>query len=98
MKGDERILSDSAFVNQILFEAEKNVGKRNHLKARRVNLGMVAQRVADSVGLKVQDVWSAGKYRKIVQVRSLFVSQNEKIAVKNILVFKICSLENHVYS
>ncbi len=29
------------------------------------------QRVAGIVGLEVQDVWAAGKYRKIVQARSL---------------------------
>ncbi len=32
---------------------------------------MVVQRVADIIGLEVQDVWAAGKYRKIVQARSL---------------------------
>jgi len=36
-----------------------------------MNLGMVAQRVADMVRMEVQDVWFTGKYRKIVQARRL---------------------------
>ena len=34
-------------------------------------LHMKSVRVAHIVGLEVKDVWSAGKYRKIVQARSL---------------------------
>ena len=71
MKGDERILGDSDFVNRILSEAEETFEKRHHLKHSGVDLEMVAQRVAHIVGLEVEDVWSAGKYRKTVQARSL---------------------------
>ena len=71
MKGDERILGDSDFVNRILSEAEETFEKRHHLKYSGVDLEMVAQRVAHIAGLEVKDVWSAGKYRKIVQARSL---------------------------
>jgi REP-associated tyrosine transposase len=71
MKGDERILGDSDFVNQILSKAEEDFQRHYKLKAMGIDLDMVAQRVADIVGLEVQDVWTAGKYRKIVQARSL---------------------------
>ena len=71
MKGDEQILGDRAFVIQILSEAEANFENRYYLKTMGMTLDMVAQRVANIVGIEVQDVWSAGKYRKIVQARSL---------------------------
>jgi putative transposase len=71
MKGDERILGDSAFVNQILTRAEENFQKHHYMKTMGINLDMVAQRVADIVGLEIRDVWSAGKYRKVVKARSL---------------------------
>jgi hypothetical protein len=67
MKGDERILGDRAFVSQILSDAEANFEKRYYLKTMGMTLDRVAQRVANIVGIEVQDVWSAGKYRKIVQ-------------------------------
>ncbi len=71
MKGDERILGDSDFINQILSEAEEAFHRHYKLKAMGIDLDMVAQRVADIVGLEIQDVWASGKYRKIVQARSL---------------------------
>jgi hypothetical protein len=71
MKGDERILGDSDFVNQILTDAEEQVKRQYHLKTLGINIDMVAQRVSDIVGLDVDKVWSAGKNRKIVQARSI---------------------------
>jgi putative transposase len=71
MKGDERILGDSAFVNQILSEADEHFERRHYLKTMGVNLDMIAERVASIVGIDAHEVWSAGKHRKIVQARSI---------------------------
>ncbi len=53
MKGDERILGDSDFINQILSEAEEAFHRHYKLKAMGIDLDMVAQRVADIVGLEI---------------------------------------------
>ena len=52
MKGDERILGNSAFVSQILSQAEENFEKRYYLKTVGMNLDMLAQRVLKSTELK----------------------------------------------
>jgi len=52
MKGDERILGNSAFVSRILSQAEENFEKRHYLKTVGMNLDMLAQRVLKSTELK----------------------------------------------
>jgi hypothetical protein len=71
MKGDERILGDSDFVHQILAEAEEQIKRQYHLKSLGIDIDMIAERVSEIVGLNVDEVWSAGKHRKIVQARSI---------------------------
>jgi putative transposase len=71
MKGDERILGDSDYVEEVLGAANEALNKRYQLKALGLNVDKVAERVADLLGLTVEAVWAAGKHRKTVVARSL---------------------------
>ncbi len=70
-KSDERILGDGDFVNRVLASAEEEMEKRYALKARGFDLDRIASRVSEVLGLEVGDVWAKGKYRHVVEARSL---------------------------
>ena len=71
VKGDERILGDGDFVDQVLRDAEDALSRGNKLKAEGMNVEKVAERVVRLFAMKAGEVWSSGKNRKIVQGRSL---------------------------
>lgn len=71
LKGDERILGDSDFVEQVLAAADELLEKKYRFKAQGMDVDKIAQRVADLLDLDPNEVWSEGKYRQIVQARSL---------------------------
>jgi putative transposase len=70
-KGDERILGDGDFVEQILKAANEAMKKKYSLKAQGFDLDKVASRVADLLQSNSDVVWAAGKHRHIVEARSL---------------------------
>ena len=70
-KNDERILGDGDFVNRVLASAEEAMEKRYALRSRGMDLAGVAARVSELMGLNPKEVWAAGKYRRIVEARSL---------------------------
>jgi putative transposase len=70
-KNDERILGDGDFVTRVLAFAEEAMEKRYALRSSGMDLAGVAVRVSDLTGLKPEEVWAAGKYRRIVDARSL---------------------------
>ena len=70
-KNDERILGDGDFVRGVLASAEETMEKRYALRSRGLDLEGVAFRVSEVLGLKPEEVWAAGKYRRIVEARSL---------------------------
>lgn len=71
MKGDERILGDSDFVQTVLKQSKEDFERRYRLKARGVDLNAIADHVSVLLDLPVEDVWSKGKYRPVVAARSL---------------------------
>ena len=71
VKGDERILGDGDFVDQVLRDAEDALSRGNKLKAEGMNVEKVAERVVRVFDMKAGEVWSSGKNRKIVHGRSL---------------------------
>ena len=71
LKGDERILGDSDFVLQVLKTANEVLENKYHLKAQGMDIEKIAQRVAELLDISLSEVWSQGKYRKIVNARSL---------------------------
>jgi len=70
-KNDERILGDGDFVERVLASAEETMEKRYALRSGGLDLDGVASRVSEVLGLKPEDVWAAGKYRRVVEARSL---------------------------
>ena len=70
-RNDERILGDGDFVGWVLASAEEAMEKRYALRARGVNLAFIASRVSQVLGVKPKEVWAEGKYRHIVEARSL---------------------------
>ena len=70
-RNDERILGDGDFVGRVLATAEKSMEKRYALKAHGFDLEKIASRVSEVLGVEAEDVWGRGRYRHIVEARSL---------------------------
>jgi REP-associated tyrosine transposase len=70
-RNDERILGDGDFVGRVLASAEEAMEKRYALRSHGVNLAFIASRVSQVLGVKPEEVWAVGKYRRIVEARSL---------------------------
>jgi REP element-mobilizing transposase RayT len=71
VKGDERILGDSDFVESVLKESNERLERKYHLKAKGYDFSTVVERVAQLLDLKVNDILRPGKQRQIVKARSL---------------------------
>jgi REP element-mobilizing transposase RayT len=72
VKGDERILGDSEFVLDTLKESSERFERRYELKARGYDLGALAERVGEIFGMEAEDLYSPGKYRRLIKPRSVF--------------------------
>ncbi len=68
---DERILGDGDFVESVLTAANEAMERRYYLQSSGFTLARVAARVADVLGMRPEDVWAAGRYRHLVEARSL---------------------------
>jgi putative transposase len=71
-KGDERILGDGDFVEQTLKAANEAMERKYMLQAQGIDLDKIANRVANLLEIDTAEVWATGRYRHIVQARSLF--------------------------
>lgn len=70
-KSDERILGDGDFVEQTLALSQEPLEHKYSLQARGYDMGKVADRVCELLGVKRSDIWAPGKERYRVQARSL---------------------------
>jgi putative transposase len=70
-RNDERILGDGDFVGRTLRSAEEAMEKRYTFRSRGFDLERVASRVSQVLKVKADEVWAEGKYRRIVEARSL---------------------------
>jgi len=70
-KSDERILGDGDFVESVLASANEAMERKYDLESRGFTLDKVAARVAEVLGMNPEDVWATGRYRHIVEARSL---------------------------
>jgi hypothetical protein len=70
-RNDERILGGGDFVGRVLASAEEAMEKRYALRLRGFDLERVASRVSEVLKVKPEEVWAEGKYRRIVEARSL---------------------------
>jgi len=71
IKSDERILGDERFVERILAESQEHYERQFALKAKGVDIDTIADRVAELLGIQVNQVWQSGKSRLQVKARSL---------------------------
>jgi putative transposase len=71
VKGDERILGDSDFVETVLASANEALEERYFLKARGIDFDRVVSRVAEVMKLTPDQVTAWGKSPQTVQARSL---------------------------
>ena len=70
-KNDERILGDGNFVEQVMSSAEEAMERRYKLRAEGVDLDRLTFRVSKIFGIKEKEIWSPGKFRRIVEARSV---------------------------
>ena len=70
-KSDERILGDGDFVEKVLAEAEEQRERKHRLLVQGYDLGKVASRVSECLGVATSEIWAGGKDRKRVRARSL---------------------------
>jgi putative transposase len=70
-KGDERILGDSEFVEQVLEAAEERWERRYALQAKGYDFNKVVARVAEVLNIDLHNVVRQGKSPKTVKARSL---------------------------
>jgi len=71
MKGDERILGDGDFVEFVLKTAQENLEQKYELESLGYDFDWLVERVADILKLDPKDLFTPGKYRHVVQARSL---------------------------
>ncbi|PQP34300.1 transposase, partial [Desulfobacteraceae bacterium SEEP-SAG9] len=71
IKGDERILEDSDFVDKVLSQASEQMERRYRLKAQGWTLTKITARVAEIFGIEKDQVVVAGKLPDRVRARSV---------------------------
>jgi len=71
LKGDERILGDSDFVNDVLSGQKERFERRYWFQSQGYDLECIVQRAADVLELKAAEVWSPGNQPLRVKARSL---------------------------
>lgn len=70
-RSDERILGDGDFVESVLAAAEEAMERKYALRSKGFTLDKVADRVSEELGIDISDVWASGRYRSVVESRSL---------------------------
>ena len=71
IKGDERILGDSDFVEKVLSQASEQMEQRYRLKAEGWTLEKITERVAEIFDIEKEQVLTAGKQPDRVRARSV---------------------------
>ena len=71
VKGDERILGDSDFVEKVLSQASEQMERRYQLKAEGWTLSKITERVATIFDIEKAQVVVAGKQPDRVRARSV---------------------------
>lgn len=71
LKGDERILGNSDFVENVLKSSGESFKQKYELKARGIDFDVVKERVAKLMGIKPEEVTACDKSPQTVRARSL---------------------------
>ena len=70
-KGDERILGDGEFVDEVLSQAEEQLQQKYRMQAEGYDLHKLIERVAEIMELSPEEIVAPGKERKRTQARSM---------------------------
>jgi len=71
VKGDERILGDGDFVENVLKSAQEELEQKYDLKAKGYDFDWVTERVAEVMSMEIEQVTAFGKSSQTVNARSL---------------------------
>ena len=71
LKGDERILGDSDFVESVLSESDERLERKYRLQAQGFGFSKVVERVSELLGLEVNEILRTNKQPEVVKARSL---------------------------
>jgi len=71
LKGDERILGESDFVQEVLSEQEEKLNHRYWLREKGYDIEKVVKRVAEVLEIDVDEIWKPGNQPLRVRARSL---------------------------
>ncbi len=71
IKGDERILGDSNFVDEVLLLAKENYNKKFILRSKGYNLKKISQKVTEIFDIEPEEIFSKGRRKNQVESRSL---------------------------
>lgn len=72
LKGDERILGGSDFVDEVLRHSEEELNRRDRLKRTGYGIDQLAAEVARLFDIEPARLFAAGKYPQVVRARSVF--------------------------
>jgi len=70
-KGDERILGDGDFVDEVLSKAEEHLEERYRLQVEGYDLDKLIERVGELMGMSSEEIMEKGKERRKVEARSI---------------------------
>ncbi len=70
-KGDERILGDGDFVDEVLSQAEEHLEERYRLQAEGYDLDTLIERAGELVEMSPEEIIERGKERRKVEARSI---------------------------
>ncbi len=70
-KGDERILGDSGFVNEVLASAEEKLKKKYQIKAEGYDLEKLTKRVSEIIGIGTKEIFDSQRDKNRTDARSI---------------------------
>ena len=92
-KGDERILGDSGFVEEVLSKANEQLEHKYRLAAAGFDLEQVAKHVGELIGMSAEEVMDTGKGLRTVQARSVLCYWAvEQLGITQIRLAKLLNL------
>ena len=93
VKGDERILGDSDFVENVLKETEEEFERKYYLKSQGFNFDKVLNRVSVIFEMKPSDIIKPGKQKPKVFARSLLCYwANRELGITTVEIAKCLSM------
>jgi len=72
IKGDQRILGDSAFVLEVLDKAEEKFERFYEMKNKGYNLDTIAQKVCDIFGIEPNEIYAKSRRKIRAEARGLY--------------------------